>query len=263
MLIFSAVMDEEIQNTHEKRVKQRERLIYGRHPVLEALKQKIVRQVFFNENIASSGFYRELEQACLEKGVEMRAVDEDYFVSRLGRSNHQGVLAEVTPFSYSNVETIIESIKGLDHAVVLILAHLEDPGNFGAILRSAAAFGVNGVIIPNRRSVSVNATVAKTSAGTLGLVPVAMVANLRNALIRLKDEEMWAVGTDSGASQELSEIEFPSRSVVVMGGEAKGVPPLLLKECDYIVRIQISPDIESLNVSAASAIMLYHASKAV
>ena len=245
------------------KIRQRERLIYGRHPVLDALQRQIVKRVYYFENLAGSRFYNELEDACLSKGVELKPVSDEYLESRLGKSNHQGVLAEVLPFEYYSLDSIIHIIKGTKPASILILAHLEDPGNFGAILRSAAAFGINGAIIPNVRSVSVNATVAKTSAGTLGIVPIAMVANLRSALIELKKEDMWAVGTASDAKDDLMEIDFPSRSVIVMGGESKGVPPLLLKECDYVVRINISSGVESLNVSAATAIMLHRASIAM
>jgi len=247
----------------KKKIRQRERLIYGRHPVLDALQRQIVKRVYYFENLAGSRFYGELEEACIEKGVELKAVNEEYLVSRLGKSNHQGVLAEVLPFEYYSLDSIIHRIKGSKPASILMLAHLEDPGNFGAILRSSAAFGIDGVIIPNVRSVSVNATVAKTSAGTLGLVPVVRIANLRNALIELKKEDLWAVGTDADAKCDLMEIDFPSRSVIVMGGESKGVPPLLLKECDFVVRIKISSDVESLNVSAATAIMLHRASIAM
>jgi 23S rRNA (guanosine2251-2'-O)-methyltransferase len=245
------------------KIKQRDRLIYGRHTVLDALQRQIVKRVYYFENLKGSRFFTELEEICMLKGVDLKPVTEEYLESRLGKSNHQGVLAEVTPFEYYSLESIIHIIKGSKPASILMLAHLEDPGNFGAILRSAAAFGISGVIIPNVRSVSVNATVSKTSAGTLGLVPVAKVANLRNALIELKEENMWAVGTASEAKDDLMDIDFPSRSVIVMGGESKGVPPLLLKECDFQVRIGISPDVESLNVSAATAIMLHRASLAM
>lgn len=253
-------MNEE-KDRSKKKFKQRERLIYGRHPVLEALRRHIVRRVYYYENITNSKFYASLEDACEEKGVEMKAVDIKYLESRLGKSNHQGVLAEVLPFEYSSLESIVRSIRGKKTASVLVLAHLEDPGNFGAILRSAAAFNIDGVIIPNVRSVSVNATVAKTSAGTLGLVPIAQVANLRNAVEILKKEDMWAVGTSPDADRELSEIDFPERSIIVMGSESKGIPQLLLKECDFVVKIDISSDVESLNVSASTAILLYHASR--
>jgi len=262
VLILCSVMNQEKEKV-KKKIRQRERLIYGRHPVLEALRQEIVKRVYYYENLKGSRFYSDLEKVCLEKGIDLKPVDNEYLESRIGKSNHQGVLAEVIPFQYSSLETIIESIKHAKVASVLILAHLEDPGNFGAILRSAAAFGIDGVIIPNVRSVSVNATVAKTSAGTLGLVPIAQVSNLRSALEKLKNEDMWAVGTAPDAHKELSEIDFPERSIIVMGGESKGVPQLLLKECDYIVRIDISSDVESLNVSAATAIMLYHVSMAM
>jgi len=247
----------------KSKIKQRERLIYGRHTVLDALQRQIVKRIYIYEKIEGSQFYRELEEIALSKGVDLKPVTNEYLESRLGKSNHQGVLAEVLPFEYYSLDSIIHTIKGAKPASILMLAHLEDPGNFGAILRSSAAFGINGVIIPNVRSVSVNATVSKTSAGTLGLVPVAKVANLRSALIELKNEDMWAVGTASDAKSELMEIDFPSRSVIVMGGESKGVPPLLLKECDYVVRIDISSDVESLNVSAATAIMLHRASIAM
>ncbi|MBU1023737.1 23S rRNA (guanosine(2251)-2'-O)-methyltransferase RlmB [bacterium] len=249
-----------MKNSNEKKSRQREKLIYGRHPVLEALKRQIVKRVFYYEGIRRDGFLSELVNTCDEKGIPLSKVDDDYLTSRLGKSNHQGVLAEVTPFEYTDFQSLLQSVRHDKPACILVLAHLEDPGNFGAILRSAAAFGISGVIIPKNRSVSVNATVAKTSAGTLGIVPVTLVPSLRNAVNALKEVDFWVVGSDANSEKEISDIEFPERSVIIMGGESKGVPPLLLEECDYHVRIDIAKDVDSLNVSAASAIFLQIAS---
>lgn len=249
-----------MKNRNEKKIRQREKLIYGRHPVLEALKRQIVKRIYYYEGIQQKGFLSELFDTCGEKGVQLSKVDNDYLTSRLGKSNHQGVLAEVMPFEYTDFQSLMQSVKHDKPACILVLAHLEDPGNFGAILRSAAAFGISGVIIPKKRSVSVNATVAKTSAGTLGMVPVTLVPSLRNAVNALKEIDFWVVGSDANSKKKISDIEFPERSAIIMGGESKGVPPLLLGECDYKVRIDIAEDVDSLNVSAASAIFLQTAS---
>ncbi len=244
-----------------EKTRQREKIIYGRHPVMEALKRQIVKRVYFYDGIEQKSFLFELRRVCDEKGIHLSAVDSEYLTSRLGRSNHQGVLAEVDRFEYTDFNSLVQLVKARESAYILVLAHLEDPGNLGAILRSAAAFGISGVIIPKKRSASVNATVAKTSAGTLGLVPVTLVPSLRNAVNELKENDFWTIGSDSNAHTEISDFEFPKRSVIIIGGESKGVPPLLLKECDYTIRIKITGDVESLNVSAASAILLHKASE--
>lgn len=255
-----------MENKNEKKperekTRQREKIIYGRHPVIEALKRQIVKRVYYYDGIEQKSFLFDLRQLCNEKDVPISAVDLEYLSSRLGRSNHQGVLAEVERFEYTDFNSLLQFVKDRETACILLLAHLEDPGNLGAILRSAAAFGIAGVIIPKKRSASVNATVAKTSAGTLGLVPVTLVPSLRNAVKELKENDFWVVGSDSEAKTEISNFEFPKRSVIVIGGESKGVPALLLKECDYQIRIAITDDVESLNVSAASAIFLQKASE--
>ena len=244
-----------------EKTRQREKIIYGRHPVIEALKRQIVKRVYYYDGIEQKSFLFELRRMCDEKDVPLNAVDSEYLTSRLGRSNHQGVLAEVERFEYTDFNSLAQLVKAQETACILVLAHLEDPGNLGAILRSAAAFGIAGVIIPKKRSASVNATVAKTSAGTLGLVPVTLVPSLRNAINELKENDFWIVGSDSSAETEISDFEFPKRAVIIIGGESKGVPPLLLKECDYLIRIGITDDVESLNVSAASAIFLHKASE--
>lgn len=261
-LIYNSY-DDSMEELNEKDIKKKSRrrdvVIYGRHPVLEALKRQIVKQVFYYRGIVQKAFLDELTSLCEEKNVQLSQVDQEYLTSRLGKSNHQGVLAEVNPFEYSDFNSILQKVKKLDKACILILAHLEDPGNLGSILRSAAAFDISGVILPNKRSATVNATVAKTSAGTLGMVPVALVPSLRNVVNILKKENFWVVGSDTDVETSISGFDFPDRSVIIIGGEAKGVPQLLLEECDYRIRIDINRDVESLNVSAATAIFLQKA----
>lgn len=249
------------QEKNPKKTRHRDTIIYGRHPVLEALKRQIIKRVYFYKGMDKK-FLEELKAICDEKNIPLKMVDSEYLTSRLGKSNHQGILAEVTPFEYTDFNSILQAVKNKKTACVLILAHLEDPGNLGAILRTAAAFDIDAVILPKRRSALVNATVAKTSAGTLGMVPVALVPNLRNVVQTLKENDLWVVGSDAEAETEISNFEFPSRSVIITGGESKGIPPLLLKECDYTVRIDINKDVESLNVSAATAIFLHAANVA-
>jgi 23S rRNA (guanosine2251-2'-O)-methyltransferase len=250
--------NENMQN--QKKERRRDNLIYGRHTVIESLRSGKVKKVYFYKGMERK-FQSELKSICDAECVPMSPVDSEYLQSRLGKSNHQGVLAEIIPFDYTDFDQILQMVEERKSACILVLAHLEDPGNLGAILRSSAAFNITAVILPNKRSALVNATVAKTSAGTLGMVPITVVANLRNAVNMLKERNMWVIGSDSSGSQDISEFEFPNRSVIIIGAESKGIPQLLLSECDYTVRIGINDAVDSLNVSAASAIFLYKASE--
>ena len=175
----------------QRKERRRDNIIYGRHPVIEALKTNRVKKVYFYRGIEQRKFLTELKNLCTDNHIPISDVDHEYLQSRLGKSNHQGVLAEIKPFEYTDFNELVSVLKDREKAVILVLAHLEDPGNLGAIIRSASAFNISGIILPKKRSAQVNATVAKTSAGTLGIVPICVVSNLRNAVNQLKIENMW------------------------------------------------------------------------
>ena len=227
-------------------------LIYGKNPVIEAINARKALKVFlvqnFNDqkvinlikdnklpvvNISSS----EMERMC-EGGV------------------HQGLAAELKPYQTVSLEEIIIRAKKKTKKIIVMLDNINDPHNLGAILRSADVFEAAGIVLPKHNSVSLNATVAKTSAGAINYVPVAVVNNLNQAIKTLKDEGYWVVSTDGSATIDYSSLKYDFPVVVVIGSEGKGVSPLVLKNSDYIVKIPQFGHVNSLNASVAAGILL-------
>lgn len=172
---------------------------------------------------------------------------------------HQGVLGEGGPFAYAAFEDVAARVKAKgDAALVLALDGITDPHNLGAILRSAAGAGVDGVLLPERRSAAVNETVVRASAGTAGRVPVCRVVNLGRALDELKEAGAWIFGLASGeGSRDYLEEPFDRATVLVMGAEGEGLHLKIRERCDGLLHIPMPGGIESLNVSAAAAVTLF------
>ena len=172
---------------------------------------------------------------------------------------HQGVLGEGGPFAYAAFEDLAATVreKG-DAALVLALDGITDPHNLGAILRSAAAAAVDGIVLPERRSAMVNETVIRASAGTAGRVPLVRVVNLGRALDELKDRGAWIYGLDAGAgSRDYLQERFDASVVLVLGSEGEGLHEKIRERCDGLLRISMPGGTESLNVSASAAVMLF------
>ena len=169
---------------------------------------------------------------------------------------HQGVAAELKPYQTVSLEEIIQKAKNKEKKIIVMLDNISDPHNLGAIIRSSDVFEVSGIILPKHNSVSLNATVAKTSAGAINYVPVAVVNNLNQAISTLKKEGYWVVSTDGSAEISYSSIKYDFPVVVVIGSEGKGVSSLILKNSDYIVKIPQFGHVNSLNASVAAGILL-------
>lgn len=172
---------------------------------------------------------------------------------------HQGVLGEGGPFTYAAFEDVVACVKAKgDAALVLALDGITDPHNLGAILRSAAAAAVDGVLLPERRSAAVNETVVRASAGTAGRVPVCRVVNLGRALEELKEAGAWIYGLAAGEdSQDYLKEPFDRATVLIMGAEGEGLHLKIRERCDGLLHIPMPGGIESLNVSAAAAVTLF------
>ena len=172
--------------------------------------------------------------------------------------NHQGVLARVQAYSYASFSQLEETVSSAPSPErILILDGITDPRNFGAILRTAEAVGVRHIIVPKDRSVGITPAVYKASAGAISHLRVYRVVNLRRAVFSLKTKGFWIVGLDAEAKQDYDAQEYPKKLGIVLGGEGRGIRPLISKECDYLVRIPMKGKISSLNVSVAGAVLLY------
>ena len=227
-------------------------LIYGKNPVIEAIRAKKALKVFVVNN------FNDQKLLSLINDNHLAVVNIAYSEMDKMCNNgvHQGVAAELKPYQTVSLEEIIIKAKKKEKKIIVMLDGIEDPHNLGAILRSADVFEASGIILPKHNSVSLNATVAKTSAGAINYVPVAVVNNLNQAIKQLKDEGYWIVSSDGSATISYSSIKYDFPVVVVIGSEGKGVSSLVLKNSDYIVKIPQFGHVNSLNASVAAGILL-------
>ncbi|ATW27098.1 23S rRNA (guanosine(2251)-2'-O)-methyltransferase RlmB [Candidatus Formimonas warabiya] len=232
-------------------------LIAGRNSVLETLRSgRSVNKVYVAQG-SREGSIREIIALVKERGIPLQESDRSV-LDKLTAERHQGVVAEAAPYEYVEVEDIIKKARDRgEDPLVLILAELEDPHNFGAILRTAEAVGVHGVIIPKRRGVQLNATVAKVSSGAAEYVPVARVPNLVNAVEKLKELGLWISGADMEGDSSLWAANLTGPLALMIGGEGRGIPRLLKEKCDFRTYIPMKGVISSLNASAAASVLLF------
>jgi len=171
----------------------------------------------------------------------------------------QPIQAQVAPFVYRELKEFLKSIESKKNALILLLDHLQDPQNFGAICRTAEALGVDAIVLPKDRSVMVTQGVYHASAGAVETIPIVRVTNLIDAVLKLKEAGFWVAGTSLG-DKTLSLDQVPSieKLGLILGTEGDGMGPALAKHCDYLVQIPLVGKIQSLNVSVATAILIYH-----
>ena len=226
-------------------------LIYGKNPVIEAIKAKKALKVFVITNFNDQKILNLIK----ENHLDMISISPNE-MERMCHGVHQGVAAELKPYQTVSLQEIILKAKKKEKKIIVMLDGIEDPHNLGAIMRSSDVFEASGIILPKHNSVTLNATVAKTSAGAINYVPVAVVNNLNQAIKELKEEGYWIVSTDGSATISYSSIKYDFPVVVVIGSEGKGVSSLVLKNSDYIVKIPQFGHVNSLNASVAAGILL-------
>ena len=223
-------------------------LVYGRNVAKEVLKNN--KKV--NKIIIQKDFYdKEINSYIEKRNLKVEELDKKDF-RKFDKFSHQGIILDIEDFVYSDLDEITND----ENAVVLILDHLEDPHNLGAIIRTSEAAGVNGIIIPKDRSVSINSTVMKTSAGALENMKIVMVTNLNQTIKDLKEKGFWIVGTDM-EGRDFREIDYSGKIGVVIGNEGNGMSNSVSKSCDFIAQIPMYGKINSLNASVAAGIMIY------
>ena len=227
-------------------------LIYGKNPVIEAINAGKALKVFLTANFND----RKILTLIKNNKIAVVSVSPNEMDKMANGGVHQGIAAELKPYQTVTLEEIIAKARKKEKKIIVMLDGIEDPHNLGAILRSADVFEASGIVLPKHNSVSLNATVAKTSAGAINYVPVAVVNNLNQAIKTLKEEGYWVVATDGSAQISYSSIKYDFPVVVVIGSEGKGVSPLVLKNSDYIVKIPQYGHVNSLNASVAAGILL-------
>ncbi|MBN9213562.1 MAG: 23S rRNA (guanosine(2251)-2'-O)-methyltransferase RlmB [Microbacterium sp. SCN 70-200] len=235
--------------------------VTGRNSVLEALRAKIPATAFYiAQRVEMDDRVKEMLSIATHRGIPVMEVTRPELDRMAGFDGvHQGVALKVPPYEYAHPQDLLEQIVETGQTPLLVaLDGVTDPRNLGAIIRSTAAFGGQGLIIPQRRSAGVNSAAWKTSAGAAARIPVAMASNLTTTLKEFKKQGVFVLGLDGGGDVSLPALELADRPVViVVGSEGKGLSRLVIETCDQIVSIPISSATESLNAGIAASVALY------
>lgn len=234
-----------------------ETVICGRNSVLEAVRSgREIDRLLVAHGI-SGGSVSAIIAKCSARGILIKEISPQKLDYYCGGANHQGVAVMLASQEYSSVDEILETAtERNEQPFIIICDEIEDPHNLGAIIRTAEACGVHGVIIPKRRSASLNATVAKSASGALEYMKVARVTNLASAIDDLKDRGIWVFGADMDGS-DYSKTDFNIPCALVIGNEGKGIGTLVAKKCDAIVSLPMNGKINSLNASVAAGVLMY------
>lgn len=234
-------------------------LLYGIHPVHEALVagRRAFKKLHVSKGRRSKGIQSLLERAQAE-GIPIQYRESDYFRSLLGGSVHQGVAARVGGYPLVDIGAILKKAEADNELpIVLALDEIVDPQNLGSLLRTSLAMGIHGIILAKDRSAPLSPSVSKASAGAMEHMLIARVPNLVAALKELKKAGLWVVGAHAGSEKRVNEADFNVGIVLVIGGEGKGIRPLVRKTCDYHVSIPQKKLLDSLNAAVAGAIVMY------
>lgn len=222
-------------------------IVFGKNVAKEVIANKVkINKVFLTKTFDDRGILDFLEKNNIRRVIiDKKEMDLKY------NGNHQGIVLDIEDFKYTNIDEV------LDKDFVLLLDHLEDPHNFGAIIRTAEAAGVDAIIIPKNRSVEVNSTVMKVSAGALNNSTIVEVSNLVNTIEKLKKHGFWVYGTDMTNSEVYTDVKYDSKVALVIGAEGPGISKLVREKYDFVVNIPMVGKINSLNASVAAGIIIY------
>ena len=220
-------------------------LVYGRNVLKELLNSNIkINKIILSNNFSDI----KIKEKVKKYNIEYKSNKD---MDKIVNGNHQGVIIEIEDYKYYKYDDI------KDGKFIVILDHLEDPHNFGAIIRTCESAGVDGIIIPKNRSVSINATVMKVSVGALNNMKIVEVNNLSSTIDKLKKDGFWVYGTDMENSYEYTKIEYDTKVALVIGAEGNGIGRLVRDKCDFVVNIPMYGKINSLNASVAAGIIIY------
>ncbi len=254
---FSPSLD---RNTEplESTAEEESDLIYGRHTVLAALNKRQLNRVWILPQLRYDPRFHSLLLQAKSKGTVIDEVEPRRLSQITEGANHQGVAAQVAPYSYLNLGELIEKAKfTAEQPVIVVCDSINDPHNLGAIIRTAEALGTQGLVIPQRRAVGVTSTVMKVGAGALETLPIARVVNLSRALEELKAAGFWIYGTSAHSGKPLHKVELKGAVALVVGSEGNGLSLQTQRGCDVLVSIPLQGKIPSLNASVAAAMVLY------
>ena len=243
-----------VQNTEVNPDKE---VIAGRNAILEAIKSgREINKILFQEGI-EKGRLKSIFAIANEKKIVCQEVPE-HKLDNTTTERHQGVIAFVAPYNYFELDEVLNKLDINKNTTLLILDHIEDPHNLGAIIRTAEASGVKGIIIPKRRAAVVSQTAVKASAGAIEHMPVIRVSSLTDAIKKLKEKGFWIAGTTlAERSEEYTKIAKDVPLAIVIGNEGEGMSKVVTKECDFLYHLPMLGKIQSLNASVAAGIIMY------
>ena len=232
-------------------------MIFGIHAVEEALEAR-GRGFEYVAVLSGRGDARiqKIAKLCRAAGVPVRTMPRDQLTRLAHTAGHQGVVAVTAEKKYADLDDLLAQKRG-QHTFVAILDGIEDPHNFGAIIRTAEGAGADGLIIPERRATGVTAAVVKASAGASEYLPIAKVTNISRTLEELKDRNIWTVGLDERGQKTYDELDYKMDCAIVLGAEGHGLHEQIRKKCDFLVSIPMMGKIASLNVSVAAGVVMY------
>jgi len=233
-------------------------LIFGVNPVKESLQGTRGAFNLYVQISATDHRVEKIIRLAEERGVAVHRRDKIDLTKMCASSHHQGIALEVEPFIYADFDDLLFSVSQSGKTgFILVLDAIQDPHNLGALIRSAACAGVDGVVIPKDRACGITAAAEKTSAGAVETVPVAIVTNIAHTLETLKKLGYWVYGLDSTARQSIYGTDFSGNVALVVGGEGEGIRPLVRKQCDVVMSIPQYGGVSSLNASVAGGIALF------
>ena len=237
--------------------------IEGKRPVIEALRTHVpMKCILMADNVRKDSLINDILRKAKNLNVPVKTISKKKLDEISERESHQGVMAETKPFEYVNVAAVLSAAEKCaeqhdGRALIVVLDHITDAGNLGAIARSAECVGAAGIIIPNKRAAHVTAATYKSSAGAISHIPVSQVANIPSCLDRLKDEGFWVAAATEHAEECIWKSNMKGKMVLVMGNENEGVSRLVLEHCDFGVKLPMEGEISSLNVAQAATACMY------
>lgn len=237
--------------------------VEGKRPVLEALKAKVpVKCLYVAEGLKGDKVVDDVVRRCHKMGVSVKQVRRSDLDARSERGSHQGLMLETRPYVYASAQEIVDAAQAQaeeheGNALIIILDHITDAGNLGAIARSAEIVGAAGIIIPNKRSARVTAATYKSSAGAISHIKVAQVSNIAQTIERLKKDNFWVAGASEQAQDCIWDAPMAGRLALVMGSEGEGLSRLTQERCDFLVALPQAGRVGSLNVAQAATACMY------
>ncbi len=225
--------------------------VYGINTSRNALMHnQTIKNIYLLNGFKNPQIYKLIK----EKNFNYTYLNSKQMEDLVGKNNHQGVIVEINDYKYYELDDLLKELENVTYPCIAILDGIEDPHNFGAILRSGDAFGIDGYIIASNRQVGLTNTVAHVSTGAIEYSKVCKVTNLNQAINKLKENGYWIVASDGSAKMNYRDIDYKMKTGIIIGSEGKGIGPLLLKNSDYVTKIDMVGHVNSLNASVAAAL---------